>query len=167
MKVITAFLQLLCYSGGSFKLPVCYVVMCTWESWTIKKAERRRIGAFELRCWRRRLRVPWTTRRSNQPMLKEISPGTGCEELTHLKRPWCWERLKAGGEGDTEDEMVGWHHWLNGHGFEWTPGVGDGQGGLECCSPWGHKESDMTATEPNGTVHFNALVYSCCNLKKK
>ena len=44
----------------------------------------------------------------------------------------------------TEDEMAGWHHWLNGHGFGWTPGVGDGQGGLECCGSWGRKESDMT-----------------------
>ena len=44
----------------------------------------------------------------------------------------------------TEDEMVGWHHRLNRHGFEWTAGVGDGQGGLACCSPWGHKELDMT-----------------------
>ena len=52
---------------------------------------------------------------------------------------WRWEE-----KGITEDEMVGWHHWLNGHGFEWTPGVGDGQGGLACCSPWGHKESDTT-----------------------
>ena len=47
-------------------------------------------------------------------------------------------------KGMTEDEMVGWHHWLNGHGFGWTPGVGDGQGGLACCSPWGHRESDTT-----------------------
>ena len=69
---------------------------------------------------------------------------TWWEELTHLKRSWCWERLRAGGEGDTEDEMVGWHHWLNGYGFGWTPGVGDGQGGLVCCNSWGHKESDMT-----------------------
>ena len=52
---------------------------------------------------------------------------TWCEELTHLKRPWCWERLKAEGEGDEEDEMVGWHHWLSGHESEWTPGVGDGR----------------------------------------
>ena len=47
-------------------------------------------------------------------------------------------------KGMTEDEMVRWHHWLNGHGFEWTPGVGDEQGGLACCGSWGHKESDMT-----------------------
>ena len=69
---------------------------------------------------------------------------TWCEELTHLKRPWCWERLKAGGEGDYRDEMVRWHHWLDGHGFGWTPGVCDGQGGLACCCPWSYKESDMT-----------------------
>ena len=66
---------------------------------------------------------------------------TRCEELTHWKRPWCWERLKVGGEGD---EMVGWHHSLNGHESEWTPRVGDGQGGLVCCSPWGCKDLDTT-----------------------
>ena len=68
---------------------------------------------------------------------------TWCEELTHWKRPWCWERLRAGGEVATQDEMVGWHHWLNGHEFGWTLGVGDGQGGLACCSSWGCKESEM------------------------
>ena len=92
------------------------VVMYGCESWTIKKAECRRIDAFEVWCCRRLLRVLWTARRSNQPILKEISLGcsleglmlklklqyfgTWCEELTHLKRPWCWERLKVGGEGD-------------------------------------------------------------------
>ena len=92
------------------------VVMYGCESWTIKKAERQRIGAFELWCWRRLLRVPWTTRRLNQSILKEISPGCSLERLMlklklqyfghlirradSLKRPWCWERLKAGGEGD-------------------------------------------------------------------
>ena len=60
-----------------------------------------------------------------------------CEELTQLKRPCCWERLRAGGEGTTEDEMVGWHHWLNGHGFGWTLGVGDGQEALACIGSWG------------------------------
>ena len=86
------------------------------ERWTIKKAECRRIDAFELWCWRRLLRVPWTARRSNQSILREISPGcsleglmlklilqclaTRCGVLTHLKRPACWERLKVGGEGD-------------------------------------------------------------------
>ena len=94
------------------------------ESWTIKKAESQRIDAFELWCWRRLLRVPWTAKRSNQSILKEISPGcslldwcwswnsstlaTWYEELTHWKRPWCWERLRAGGEGDDR----GWDGWM-------------------------------------------------------
>ena len=68
---------------------------------------------------------------------------TWCKELIYLKRPWCWERLKAGGERD-EDEMLGWHDRLDGHEFEQALGVGDGQGSLVCCSPWGCKESDMT-----------------------
>ena len=97
------------------KVMVFPVVMYECESWTRKKAEHRRIDAFELWCWRRLLRVPWTARRSNQPILKEIvlnihwkdwcwswssnTLATWCEELTHWKRPWCCERLKAG-EGD-------------------------------------------------------------------
>ena len=103
-------------------------VMYGCESYTIKKAEHQRIDTFELWCWRRLLRVPWTTRRSNQSILKEISPehsleglllklklhtlantlATWCEELTHWKRPWCWKRLKAGGEGDNR----GWDGWM-------------------------------------------------------
>ena len=97
------------------KAMVFPVVMYGCESWTVKKAKRRRIDAFELWCWRRLLRVPWTARRSNQSILKEISPGGLLEELMlklklqyfgHLmhrtdsfERPGCWERLKAGGEG--------------------------------------------------------------------
>ena len=104
------------------KAMVFPVVMYGCESWTIKKAEHWRNDAFKLWCWRRLLRVSGATRRSNQSILKEISPeysleglmlklklqylATWCEELTHWKRPWCWERLKAG-EGMTEDEMVG------------------------------------------------------------
>ena len=103
-------------------------------SWTIKKADHRRTDAFELWCWRRLLRGPWTARRFNQSILKEISPGYSLEGLMlklklqhfdhlmwradYLKRAWCWERLKAGGEGDEVDEMFGWHHQLNGHEFE-------------------------------------------------
>ena len=95
------------------------VVMYGCESWTIKKAEHWRIDVFELWCWRRLLRVPWTARRSNQSILKESvlnihwkdwcwswssnTLATWCKQLTHLKRPWCWERLKAGEEGMTED----------------------------------------------------------------
>ena len=100
------------------KATVFLVVMYGCESWTVKKAEHQRIDAFELRCWTRLLRVPWTTRRSNQSILKEISPecslerlmlkATWCNELTHLKRPWCWERLKARGEGDNG----GWYGWI-------------------------------------------------------
>ena len=67
-----------------------------------------------------------------------------CEELTHLKRPWRWERLKMGVEGMTGNEMVGWHHQLSGQEFEQTPGDGEGQGSLVCCSPWVHEESDTT-----------------------
>ena len=86
------------------------------ESWTIKKAERWRIDAFELWCWRRLLRVPWTTRRSNLSVhwkdwcwsWNSITLATSCKELTHLKRPWCWERLKAGGEGNDR----GWDGWM-------------------------------------------------------
>ena len=110
-------------------------------------------------CWRRGLRVPWTARRSNQSILKKISPEYSLEGLMlklkfqyfgHLMRTDSFEKTLMLGNiereenGMTEDEMVGWHHWLNGHGFGWTPGVGDGQGGLACCSPWGRKESDTT-----------------------
>ena len=102
------------------------VVLYGCKNWTIKKAEHQRIDAFELWCWRRLLRVPWTARRSNQSIQKEISPeysleglilklklqyfGHLCEEQTYLKRPWCWERLKAGGR------RKGWQRmrWLDG-----------------------------------------------------
>ena len=67
---------------------------------------------------------------------------TWCEELTHLKRPWFWERLKAGGEGTDRGQEVGWHHRLHAHEFKQAPGVGDGQESLVCCSPWGWKELD-------------------------
>ena len=137
-------------------------VWMTWtasgESWITKKAERWRIDAFELWCWRRLLRVPWTARRSNQSILKEINPAYSLEGLMlklqyfghlmqrtdSLERPWCWERLKAGREGDNR----GWDGWMAsptyGHEFEQAPGVGNGQGSLACCSPWGRKESDTT-----------------------
>ena len=72
---------------------------------------------------------------------------TSCQESTHWKRSWCWETLKAGGEGMTEDEMLGWHHWLNGHECEQTPGAGDGQGSLACCSPWSCRIRHNLATE--------------------
>ena len=67
---------------------------------------------------------------------------TWCKELTHWKGPWCWERLRTGGEGHTKDEIIGWHNWLNENEFEQTPGDSERQGGLACCSPWGPKEVD-------------------------
>ena len=69
---------------------------------------------------------------------------TWCEELTYWERPWFWERFRARNEGATEDEMVGWHHWLKGHEFGQTPGDSEGQGSILCYCPWGRKESDMT-----------------------
>ena len=118
------------------KAMVFPVVMYGCESWTVKKAERRRIDAFELWCWRRLLRFPWTARRSNQSILKEIILGV-------LWKDWCWG-LNSNTLATTEDEMAGWHHRLDGREFEWTLGVGDGQGGLACCNSWGRKESDTT-----------------------
>ena len=76
---------------------------------------------------------------------------TWCEEPTHWKRPWCQERLKAGGEVATEDEMVGWHHQFNGLESEKIPGDTEGQGSLACCSSWGCKDSDMTEHLNNNT----------------
>ena len=110
-------------------------------------------------CWRRLLRVPWTARRLNQSILKEISPKYSLEGLVlevetpilwlpDVKNWLIWKDPYAGKDwrqeekGMTEDEVVGGHHWLNGHEFEQAPGVGDEQGSLECYSPWGCKESD-------------------------
>ena len=136
------------------------VVMYGCESWNVKKAECQRTDAFGLWCWRRLLRVPWRARRSNQSILKEISPeysleglmlklklllsGHWCKEVTHWKRSWCWERLKEGGEGDDR----GWDCWMSSL-TQWTwvwvaLGAGAEQGSLACCSPWGCKELDMT-----------------------
>ena len=118
------------------------VVMYGCEIWSIKKVEHQRIDTFELWCWRRLLRVPWTTRRSNQSILKEISPwcslkgwcwswnyyslSTWCKELTPWKRPWCWKRLKR-----REEENRGWDGcmasltqwtwiWVNSRSWCWT-----------------------------------------------
>ena len=146
------------------KAMVFPVVMYGCESWTIKKPERQRIDAFELWCWRRLLRVPWTARRSNQSILKEISPdyslkgrmlklklqslATWCIKPTLWKRPWCWERLKVGGEGDNR----GWDGWMASP-TRWT-WVWVGSGGLVCCSPRGREELDTTEwlTELNSCI---------------
>ena len=88
---------------------------------------------------------------------------TWCEELTHWKRLWCWERLRARGMWGAEDEMVGWHHQLNGHEFEQTQGDSEGQERLACCSPWGHRVrhelSDWTTTF--GGVFLGSILFHC------
>ena len=135
------------------KAMVFPVVMYGCESWTIKKAEHQRVYVFELWCWRRLLRVRWTARRSNQSILQEIIPEYSLEGLMlklklqyfghlirradSLKDPDAGKDWRQEEKGKTEDEMVGWHHWFDGHEFEQAPGVGDGQGGLACWSPWG------------------------------
>ena len=127
---------------------VFLVVIYGCESWTVKKAEHRKIDAFELCCWRRLLRVPWTARRSNQSILRRSVLGvhwkdwcwswnsntlaTSCKGLTHWKRPWCWEGLGARGEGD-DREWDAWMAsptqwtwvWVNSGSWWWTgrPGV--------------------------------------------
>ena len=136
---------------------VLSVVMYECESWTIKRAEHKRVDAFELWCWRRLQRVPWTVGRSNQSILKEISAAYSLEGLmlklklqyfghlmqrtNSLAEPWCWEKLKAVGEGDNRG-WAGWMAsptwctwvWVSSKYWWWTGAWS---------SPWGHKESDM------------------------
>ena len=154
------------------------VVMYGCESWTLKKAECQKIDAFELWCWGRLLRVPWTARTSNKSSLKENSPGctwkNGCcswhsnslaswgEELTHLKRPWCWERLRAG-EGDNRGRygsmasLTQWPWVWVGSGSWWwieRPGVLQFMGSHRVGHDW--------ATELNLSVVFHSALQSKC-----
>ena len=145
------------------------VVIYRCESWTIKKTEHWRTDAFELWCWRRLLRVPWTARRSNQSNLKEISPGCSLEGMIlklklqffgHLR--WRTDSLeKALMLGKIEGRtrrghrmrwLDGWYHRLDGREFEQAPVVCDGQGGLTCCSPWGCRVGHNWATELNWLI---------------
>ena len=153
------------------------VVVYRCESWTVKKTEHWRIDAFEVWYWRRLLRVPWTARRSNQPILKEISPGCPLEGLMlKLKLQYfghVMQRMDSFGKtlmlGKIEsrrrqgqqEEMAGWHHWLTRWTWVWLAlGVGDGQGGLACCGSWGRKESGHNwATELNWTEDWTIYVY--------
>ena len=128
------------------------------ESCTIKKAECQRIDAFELWCWRRCLRVPWTARRCNQSILKEISPEYSLQGLMLKLKLQHFGHLMQRSNSLAETLMLGkmegrrrrgwqrtrWHRWLNGHEFDQTPGDGREQGSRVCCSLWGHKASDMT-----------------------
>ena len=134
------------------------------ESWAPKN------WCFELWCWRRLLRAPWTPRRSEQSILRDISPEFSLEGLIlKLETPILWppdaKNWVIGKDPDAgkdwrqeekqliEDEMVGWHHWLDGHEFEQAPGVGDEQGSLVCCSPWCCIELDTTE-RLNWTEHI-------------
>ena len=160
--------------GHLLKAMVFRVVMYGCESWTVKKAERWRIDCFELWCWRRLLRLPWTARRSNQSILKEISPGcslkdwcwswnsntwaTSCEDLTHCKDSDAGKDWGQEEKGTTKDEMAGWHHQLDGHEFEWNPGGGDGQGGLSCCS-----SCDRSQTRLSNSTELNFILLNKTN----
>ena len=132
------------------------VVMCGCESWTVKKAECWRSDAFKLWYWKRLLRVPWTARKSNLSILKEINAEYSLEGLMlklklqyfgHLcEEPTRWKDLDAGKDWrqeekeTTEDKMAAWHPWLNGHEFKQTLAYGEGQGNMARCSLWGRKE---------------------------
>ena len=148
-----------------------------------KKADCQRIVAFELWCWRRLLRVPWTARRSNQSILKEISPecsleglmlklklhtlATWWEELTHLKRPWCWERLKADGEGDDRG-WDGWMAsptqwtwvWISSRSWRWTgrPGVLQSMGSQRVRHDWATKLN--WSSENNDHLHIFYQIFN-------
>ena len=149
------------------------------ESWTIKKVERRRTDAFELWCWRRFLRVPWTARRSNQSILKEVSPeysleglmmlklklqyfGHLIEELTHWKRPWFWERLKAGkvderGRDGWMASPTGWTWiWASSRSWWWTgkPGMLQSMVSQRVGHNW--------ETEPNWKLQLNEKLLRNC-----
>ena len=155
------------------KAVVFPVVMYGCENWTIRKSEHRRIDAFETWSWRRLLRVPWTSRRSNQSILKEISPEYPLEGLMLKLKFQIWPPNKkfqiwppnkkswligkdpdAGKDWRYKERLKvqGWqsmrwldgHRWLNGYEFEQALGDGEGQGSLLCCSPRGYNESDTT-----------------------
>ena len=159
------------------------LVMYGCDSWTIKKGERQRIDAFELWCCRRFLRVPCTTSISNQSVLNKINPNI------HWKGWWCswnsstlatWSKnwligkdpdagkdWRQKDKGTTEDKLVGWYYWLNGHEFEQALGDGEGQGGLAFCSPWGCKVGHSWPTEqqlqfPKRSSRCQPTTTFCC-----
>ena len=151
--------------GPLVKAMVFPVVMYECEGWTVKKVEFQRINTFELWCWRRLLRVPWTARspvhpKGNQSWIfigrTDVEAEAPILWLPPDVKNWIigkdpdagkdWRREE---KGMTEDEMVAWHHQLDGDEFEQAPGVGDGQGGLACCSWWGYKVRHHWMTELN------------------
>ena len=154
------------------------VVIYRCESWTIKRTECWRIGAFELWCWRRFLTIPGLQRDPTSPsyrisVLNYIGRTDAEAEVPILRPPdaknWLIRKDPDAGKdwrqeekGTTEDEMAGWHHWLDGHEFEQALGVGDGQGSLACCRPWGHKKSD-TAEQLNNNIPPYTYTHCLCN----
>ena len=157
--------------GCLVKAMVFPVVMYGCESWTVKKAEHWRIDAFELWCWRR-LESPLDCKEM-QPVHSEgdqpwdfFGRNDAKAETPVLWPPhaksWLIRKDPDAGrgwgqeeKGMTEDEMAGWHHWLDGHESEWTQGVGDGLGGLACCDSWGRKEPD-TSEQLNWTGNWKS-----------
>ena len=153
------------------KAMVFPVVTYQCESWTIKKAEHQRIDAFELWCWRGLLRDSPLDCKEIQPVHPKGDQSwmfigrTDAEAETPILWPpdeksWLIGKDPDAGrdwrqeeKGTTEDEMAGWHHRLDGHGFGWTPGVGDGQGGLACCGSWGRRDSDTTELNCTALQH--------------
>ena len=152
------------------KAMVFPVVLYGCESWTIKKAECWRTGAFQLWCWRRLLKFPWTARISNKSILDEINPEYSLERLM-LKLQYFGHLIgrinslemtimlgntehRRRREGGRVRWWNGWmHHWLNGHEVGRTLGDGEGQGSLVCCSVWGCKELDMTEQLNNHKIY--------------
>ena len=157
------------------KAMVYPVVMYGCESWTVKKAECRRIDAFELKCWRRLVspldckEIQPVHPKGDQPFLgrNDAKAETPVLWPPHAKSWLTGKDCDAGRDkgqeekGTTEDEMAGWHHRLDGREFEWTPGDGDGQGGLACCDSWGRRELDMTE-RLNWTVQQEMITLEMC-----
>ena len=160
------------WTSGSSRFTYC---LENFEHYFTSMWDECDCDGFELWCWRRLLRIPWTARRSNQSILKEISPGISLEGMMlKLKLQYfghfMWrvdsleKSVMLGGiggrrrRGRQEDEMAGWHHWLRGRESEWTLEVGDGQGGLACCDTWGLKEWN---TSERLELNWTAFMFVC------
>ena len=147
------------------------VVMHRCESWTHEEGRAPKNWCFRIVMLEKTLESPLDSKEI-KPVNSKKSPlnihwkdccwnwssntlATWCEELTQWKRPWCWERLKAGGEGDDRDEMAGWHHWHSGHGFEQAPGDTEGQGGLACCGSCSRSQTYLATKQPQQLPQHN------------
>ena len=149
------------------KAMVFPVVMYGCENWTVKKAERQRMMLLNCGVGEDSWECLGLQGDPTSPFWKKSALGflwrewcwswnsntlaISCKELTHWKRLWRWEGWGQEEKGTTEDEMAGWHHWLDGRESEWTPRVGDGHGGLACCDSWGRRVGHDWATELNWT----------------